>query len=100
MYFVFSKVIIEKKRHRREERKKNMILQKFFPNAFKAHDLTSFIVALIIYAVIGIVGGFVIGILAGIPLIGLFAGIAGALLELYTVVGVVLSILVFLKVLK
>ena len=77
-----------------------MILQKFFPNAFKAHDLTSFIIALIIYAVIGIVGGFVIGILAGIPLIGLFAGIAGALLELYTVVGVVLSILVFLKVLK
>ena len=84
----------------RKERKYTMNLQKFFPNAYKATDLTSFIVALVIYAVIGIVGGFIIGLLAVIPIIGLLAGVAGALLELYTVVGVVLSILVFLKVLK
>ena len=76
------------------------ILKRFFPNAFKASDLGSFIVALIIYAVIGIVGGFVIGLLAAIPVINLLAGLAGGLLELYTLVGVILSILVFVKVLK
>lgn len=76
------------------------ILQRFFPNAFKAADLGSFIVALIVYAIIGIVGGFVIGIVSIIPIIGLLGGLLGGLLELYTLVGVILSILVFLKVLR
>ena len=75
-------------------------LKKFFPHAFKAVDVGQFIVSLIIYAVIGIIGGFIIGILAIIPLLGLIFILLGSLLELYVLVGVILSILVFLKVIK
>ncbi len=84
------------------------ILKKFFPHAFKATELGKFIVTLIIYFVIDIVCGAVIGlaamILAGLPLIGgLLAwavGVIGSLVGLYALVGVILSILVFVKVIK
>lgn len=76
------------------------VLKKYFPHAFKATETNSFIVSLIIYAVIGIIGGAVIGLLKAIPIIGIIFGIVGAILELYTLIGVVLSILVFVKVVK
>lgn len=76
------------------------LLKKYFPHAFKATELTSFIITLIVYAVISIVCGFVIGLLSAIPLIGIIFTLVGSLIGLYTLVGVVLSILVFVKVLK
>lgn len=76
------------------------MLKKFFPNAFKASELKSFIIALIIYVLIDVVCGTVIGLLAGIPLIGIIFSLAGAVVGLYALVGVVLSILVFVKVIK
>ena len=44
------------------------ILKKFFPAAFKSTDVKAFIISLIIYVLIDIVCGFVIGLLAAIPL--------------------------------
>ena len=41
-----------------------------------------------------------IGFLASIPVLGIIFSIVGSLVGLYALVGVVLSILVFLKVLK
>jgi len=76
------------------------LLKKVFPFSFKAKDLGKFIVSLLIYIVIGVVGGLVIGLLAKIPVIGLLAGILGALLDLYGLIGIVLAILVFVKVVK
>jgi len=76
------------------------MLKKFFPNAFKATDLGAFIVALIIYVLIDIVCGFVIGLLAKIPLIGIIFSLVGSIVGLYALVGIVLSILVFVKVIK
>ncbi len=75
-------------------------LKKYFSHAFKSRTTNDFIVALIVYAVIGIVGGAIIGFLKGLPIIGAVFGIAGAIIELYTLIGVVLSILVFVKVVK
>ena len=75
-------------------------LKKFFPNAFKAIELKDFIIALLVYVVIDIVCGFVIGLLAGIPIIGVIFSLIGSLVGLYAFVGIVLSILVFVKVLK
>lgn len=75
-------------------------LKKFFPHAFKATELGAFIVTLIIYILIDVVCGFIIGLLAKIPVVGLLCGLLGGLVGLYALVGVVLSILVFLKVLK
>ena len=76
------------------------MLKKFFPHAFKATELTAFIISLIIYVVIDIVCGVVIGLLAAIPIIGIIFSLLGSLIGLYALVGIVLSILVFVKVLK
>ena len=43
-------------------------LKKFFPHAFKAIDVKAFIISLIIYVLIDVVCGFVIGLLALIPM--------------------------------
>lgn len=76
------------------------MLKKFFPHAFKATELTPFIVSLIVYVLIDIVCGFVIGLLAQIPILGIIFSLLGSLVGLYAFVGIVLSILVFVKVLK
>ena len=76
------------------------MLKKYFPRAYKSKDLTSFIVSLIIYALIDIVCGVVIGLLAKLPIIGIIFSLLGSLIGLYALVGIILSILVFVKVLK
>ncbi|MBR3918395.1 MAG: hypothetical protein IKJ59_06635 [Clostridia bacterium] len=76
------------------------MVKKYFPQAFKANDVKSLIIALLIYAVLAVVGGFIIGLLGIIPIIGFIAGILGWLLEIYCTIGVILAILVFLKIVK
>ena len=76
------------------------MVKKFFPNAFKAKELSSFIVALVIYVLIDVVCGFVIGLLAKIPVLGIIFSLLGSIVGLYALVGIVLAILVFVKVLK
>ncbi len=75
-------------------------LKKFFPFAFKATELKPFIISLVIFALIDIVCGLVIGLLAKIPLIGIIFSLLGYLVGIYATAGIVLSILVFVKVLK
>ena len=75
-------------------------LKSFFPFSFKATGLVSFIITLIVYAVIDVVCCFAIGLLAKIPVINLVTGLLGSLLSLYGLIGIVLAILVFIKVLK
>ena len=76
------------------------MLKKYFPRAYKSKDLGSFIVSLIIYALIDIVCGFIIGLLAKLPIIGIIFSLLGSLIGLYALVGIILSILVFVKILK
>lgn len=75
-------------------------LKKIFPHAFKATELTPFIVSLVIYVLVDVVCGFVIGLLAKLPILGVIFSILGSVVGLYALVGIVLSILVFVKVLK
>ena len=75
-------------------------LKKFFPQAFKAKDVPALSIALIIYILIDVVCGFVIGLLAKLPLIGFVFGLVGSLVGLYALIGIVLSVLVFLKLMK
>ena len=76
-------------------------LKKLFPLSFKRTDsVGNLIVGILIYLVVGIIGGVAIGILAHIPVVNWVVGIVGALLDLYCVVGIVLQILAFCKVLK
>ena len=75
-------------------------IKKYFPFAFKATELKPFIIALVIYALIDVVCGFVLGLLAKIPVIGILFSLVGTLVGLYALVGIVLCILVFVKVIK
>ena len=75
-------------------------VKKFFPNAFTATDVKPFIIALVIYVLIDVVCGVVIGLLAKLPILGIIFGLIGSVVGLYALAGVVLSILVFLKVIK
>lgn len=76
------------------------LLKKYFPFAFKATELTPFIISLVIYVLIDVVCGVVIGLLAKLPIIGIIFSLLGAVIGLYALVGIVLSILVFVKVVK
>lgn len=76
------------------------ILKKYFPIAFKAKELQAFIVSLVIFVIVDVVCGLVIGLLAQIPIIGIIFSIIGYAVGLYALVGIVLSILVFLKVIE
>lgn len=76
------------------------MIKKFFPHAFKATDVQPFVISLIVYILIDVVCGLVIGILSKIPLVGILFALVGSVVGLYALVGVILSILVFLKVVK
>ena len=83
-------------------------LKKLFPNAFAATEKNSLIAALIIYVVvllIGIVVGFVLTTILGwIPivkdLLGLVLKIFGTIVDVYGIGGIILTLLVYFKVLK
>ncbi len=74
------------------------LIKKVWPTPFKIKekDLTSFVVQLIIFIVICAVVGFLIGILAGIPIIGILFSLVGAVVEIYGLVGIIICILKFL----
>ena len=77
------------------------ILKKVFPLSFKyVGEVANLVIGIIIYVLVGIVGGAVIGLTASLPVVGIILGIVGALLDLYVTAGIVIEILVNCKVLK
>ena len=76
------------------------MLKKIWPTPFKVEkgNVVSLIIQLVIFLVICAVVGWLIGVLANIPVVGLLAGLVGALLEIYSIVGIVLCVLNFLDV--
>ncbi len=76
-------------------------LKKLFPLSFKyVKDIANLIVGILIYLVVGVLLGVVIGICSGLPIIGWIIGLFGGLIDLYCLVGIVIQILVFCKVIK
>lgn len=78
------------------------MLKKLWPTPFKIErkNLSSFLIQLIIFIVVCAVVGVLIGVLSAIPIIGIIFWIVGSLLEIYSIVGIVLCVLVFLDVIK
>lgn len=75
-----------------------MDLKKFFPFSYKVTaDVKSLVIAIAIYIVVSLVWGVVTAVLGGIPVLGWLVGIVGAVIWLYSVIGIVLSVLEFLK---
>ena len=75
-------------------------IKKLFPFAYKSTEPVAFIIALVIYIVIDVVCGAIIGLLASIPINGIIFSNLGSLIGIYAFIGIVLSVLVFVKVLK
>ena len=75
-------------------------IKKLFPQAMQANDLKGLLIAILIYAIVNLVGGFVLGLLDGIPLVGFVFGLVGWVLGIYCAVGIIVSILVFFKIMK
>ncbi len=77
------------------------LLRKLFPLSFKEKkDIAALIINVLLQLVIDIVLGWIIGIVALIPIVGIVVGLLGGLVGLYFFVGIVLSILDYFKVLK
>ena len=76
------------------------MLKKFFPLSFKVAETKDLVVSIVIYAIIDVVCGLIIGLLAKIPLIGILFSLVGSVIGLYALVGIILAILYFAKVIK
>ncbi len=84
-------------------------LKKLFPLSFKRTDsVGSLVVGILIYLVVGLVAGVLIAlstmIVGWIPVVGAIIGwalgIVSSLIGLYVLVGIIIQILVFCKVIK
>lgn len=84
------------------------MLKKLFPHAFAATEQNKLVTALIVYIVVAVVGalvGWLVGTLLGwIPVVGFIIGlvlkIVGTVVDVYAIGGVILTLLVYFKVIK
>ncbi len=77
------------------------ILKTAFPCSFLAKpSLTTLIVHVLVYLVVGTVLTYVLGLFTGIPLLGWVIGLVCSLADLYILAGCVLACLDYFKVLK
>jgi len=77
------------------------MLKHYFPAALRSVDKSSLFKAIIFYLVIGIIGGIICRVVGIIPIIGwLVAAALGLVVGIYTLVGLVLSILTYISVRK
>ncbi len=74
------------------------MLRPYFPITAKAKDVTSLVAAIVTYVVIGVIAGLIIGLLGQIPILGIAFRILGVLVEVYTLGGIVISVLDFLEI--
>ncbi len=78
------------------------LLKTIWPVSFKTKhkDVTSLVVMLIVHLVAGLVAGLVISLVAWVPVVGWLFSIVGSVLGLYVLVGIVLTVLDWLEILK
>lgn len=85
-------------------------LKKFWPYSFtvKAKDVTSLVVNIIIQVLVSVAAGLVIWLATAITgwipvlgwILGILLGAVGTVIEIYVLIGIVLSVLNFCDVLK
>ena len=74
------------------------MLKKLWPTPFKIKkgNIASFLIQLIIFLVIVAVVGWLIGLLAHLPIVGFVFKLLGSLIGIYNLVGIILCILRFI----
>ena len=77
------------------------MIKKYFPKSFGLEDVKALLISILIYIVVDILCGVVCAVLDIIPLLGgIAAWVIGTVVGIYTTVGIVLSVLSFMKVIK
>ena len=77
------------------------LLKALFPFSLTQKNGTAALaVSLIAHILVGAVIGAVIAVLAKVPLVGFIFGIIGGLIDLYVLIGIVLVLLDYFKVLR
>ncbi len=76
------------------------MLKKVFPFSYRADTAVNLAITIICYLVVGALVSLLFGWIGSIPLIGWVVGVVISLIDLYLFVGLVVSILVFLKIVK
>lgn len=77
------------------------LLKKFFPYSFGAKDVTGLVIKIVVYLVVGLIVSLVCKLVSLIPFVGpIVAWLVGSVVDLYVLVGIVLTVLDYLKVLK
>lgn len=77
------------------------MVKKYFPKSFGLEDVKALVISILIYIVVDVLCGVVCAVLGIIPLLGgIAAWVLGTVVGIYTTVGIVLSVLSFLKVIK
>ena len=75
-------------------------LKKIFPYSFGAAGVKALVIKIVVYIVVGFVVGLVLGLLGAIPLLGIIFRIIGWVVDIYCLVGIILAVLDYMKVLK
>ena len=74
-------------------------LKKLFPYSFeKKKSLVALLINVLVYLIIGAIASALIFVLSAIPIVNLVTGIFGGLIDLYVIIGIILSILHYAKV--
>ena len=74
-------------------------LKIYFPLAFtEKKDIMAVVANVALHIVAGWIAGIVLGIVGILPVIGLLAGLAGAAVEFYLLVSMILSVLDYCKI--
>lgn len=78
------------------------MLKKLWPTPFKIaeKDVVSFLIQLVVFVVICAVVGWLVSVLAGIPILGIVFSLVGAVLEIYGLIGIILCVLKFIGIVK
>ncbi len=75
-------------------------INKFFPFVARAREPKSLAIVIVVYLVIAIVAGIILGVCSHIPVVKFVVGIVGSLVELYVIAGIVIAVLVYTKTLE
>ncbi len=75
-------------------------LKQLFPRSFSAGTVKGVVGAILFYVIVNIIGGFVFGLLDGLPLLGFVFNVFKGLLMLYVFAGISLAVLNYFDIVK
>lgn len=73
-------------------------MRDFFPLSAKVCDVKSLVLSIVIYIALSVVVGFICSLFTWIPLISVIIDFASRLFDLYCLGGILVSIMIFAKV--